>query len=171
MNLTKINILIGIICFLIVFGCNANYQSIYGTWMPEQAQTFKLRIDKGIPWHSKKKYSINKTVLFSKNKRYQVKNKATGELLDSGNFSIYKKDGNDIYIRLYPKDNRFNVNNSTIENLKKNFVALPGDKVPFLIGFTLLDNNMAKSFSLVLVSKDNVVKKDDNIIWKKNTVK
>ena len=169
MYLTKtMNIITGIVCLHFFVSCHADKRSIYGTWSPEDAQTFKLRINKGIPWHSKKNYEKDVTYTFSKNKKYQLKNKVTGEVLDKGTFSIYKQDGDEVYIRFFPEDNRFNVNNLTIEELKIGFVSLPGDRVTFLSGFRLLEDDLAQSFSMILVSKDHVVKKDDNIVWKKD---
>ena len=163
-----INIFVGSICLQLFAACQTDKKSIYGAWSPDDALTFKLRIDKGIPWHSRKNYSRNKTFIFSQDNKYQLKNKLTGEILDKGIFSIYKQDGNEVYIRFFPEDNRLNVNNLTLEELKTGFVSLPGDRVTFLSGFHLLENNLAESFSLVLVSKNKIVKKYDNIVWKKH---
>ena len=147
-----------------------NYsEKIKGIWMLDDANTMKLRIIEGIPWHIGSRFGNSKFQVVMKftETTYQLYNEKAGYLADTGKYNVYKIDNNKVTIRFYPEDNRFGVNAYEFDELI-DFAIYPGDKIPYIVGFKFNDKNSIETFSFVKgFEKDQMIQKNDNACWKR----
>jgi hypothetical protein len=165
------------VAFLIFSGSQSigsdsdNIYNIIGMWKFESVKTWKLRVEKGVPWHISDKYGMSRAhVIMKFNKEtFQFYNKKTGEIEDQGRYKVIDSTGGEVTLRFFPQDNRFDVNNLRVKELLR-FAPSPGDNIPYIFGFRFIDKDSVESFSYVRwFGKDVMVKKDDNAFWRRIT--
>ncbi len=170
----KVLILLIFLSFLFwgnyVIGDDCNVcDKIEGIWKYDVAKSMTLRIKEGVPWHIGDKFGMGtmQAIREFENSIFLFYDEKTGELVDRGKFEVYESNDNEVTLRFFPEDNRFNLNKLKFEELIR-FTTFAGDHIPYIIGLRFIDDNTVESFSYVRgFGKDKMVKKDDNAFWKK----
>jgi hypothetical protein len=146
--------------------------SINGIWKLDVAMTVKSRIARGVPWHIGDRFGMGEGIKIIRefdNNIFRFYNEKTNKIVDNGTLKILESKNNEIVLRIFPEDNRYNINNYKFEELVR-LSRRPGDNVPGIIGLKFLDNNTIESFSYVKdFGKDKMIKKYDNAYWKRIT--
>jgi len=143
-----------------------------GAWKFDYSKTLKLRLSEGIPWHIGDRYGMggggNVIREFDCNS-YRFFDEKSKKLVDRGNIKIIESNKDEIVIRLFPADNRFDVNELKFDELMERFTNFPGENVPYLIGIKFVDDNTVESFSYVRgIGKSGMIKKSDRAFWLRN---
>lgn len=145
------------------------HKKIKGLWKFNGAETMKMRIIEGVPWHihDRMKMSGIVGILELNDKTYKLYDEKTCEANDEGELQVRRLSSNEFVLRFLPDDNRFNANKFDFNELIK-FTKFPGERIPFLFGMKFINDNTVESFSYVRgFGKDKMVKKDDNAFWKR----